>query len=195
MKIKHIGSLGLKHWGGCWALALGFLMEDDLDGWENWLYEIKRAYGRQRLSDVERLYMLARLTLLQLPRSWYLEQFDQMEKGCAPDCDALARLWFRLSHSSWDNKQLQQYESGNKTITGKRLQDELDQLKITAAMPFALSDEGNRLRLYDEATRAGFVTDEVYREKCYRNAAFAVVSAGILESLDALAAGVPAEYL
>ena len=193
MELKQYGTLGLARWGSDWSVCWGFLKEDDLDDWENWLYEIKCADCAEFLNEVERLYMLVRYTLLQFPRAWYLEQYVLFKSGCGVDVDALARLWYRLTHTPAEVEELELWKHGNR-LRGAAEQYDLTQMKINAAIPFAVSDDGNRLRLLEE-TGCGYVVDEVWRERNFRNSAADVVAAGLLESLDALADGVPAEYL
>jgi hypothetical protein len=193
MKLKRYGTLGLKNWGFDWACCWGFLDETALDDWESWLYEIRKADGKEHINEVERLYMLVRLTLLQFPRDWYAEQYAEDLAGRAPDVNALARLWYRLTHTPAEERELLLWEHGNR-LRGCREQYELTQMEITAATPYALAEDGNRLRLRDE-TRNGYAVDEIYRELHFRNYAADAVAAGLLESLDAYAAGVPAAYL
>lgn len=195
MELKRYGTLGLTRWGSDWATCWGFLEEDALDGWENWLYAIRRADYVEHINEVERLYMLARYTLLQFPRDWYAEQYALFLDGRGVDVNGLALLWYRLTHMPWEVEELEQWEHGNR-LRGASQQYELTQMKIDAATPFAVSDDGNRLRLLEETGCGyGYAVDEIYRERNWRNAAADVVAAGLLESLDALAAGVPAAYL
>jgi len=184
------GTLGFRRWDRC----LGFLEEDHLD-------EYERAIDDDwaLLPGTPAVVILMRATLYRLPKDYYAEyctceRFGQLNKEIA----CFRALWLRLCFPEEDFtsdplkyragylwRGFWSFMAGESFLHGEG--------RKTIARLLLREMPGAQFCLED--TLPGVTSDVITSEAIYRNLAFQAVKCGILESIDAYAAGVPAEYL